>query len=262
MKKLLIFVFLGVLIPTSSWSQLSLSGKLNEKVIEGLVYALDQKKSSPDDILLVRTMASKKFYLVTDCIDSLIVGKEIIRADYTKFVDTTTRIDRDSVYDILWIKKKKYLTLLLPDSGIPFKKLSKRFTDERMDSLKADIKNLLDQAYFDRVSQKYDKLRTIRAEQFGEGLSQIIKDPDIIRTPIHYPEEARMNETQGQVEIAFVLTTSGEVADIYVLKKLGDGCTQAVINAIKELSNKLKAKNYTREENILFLFNINFILLQ
>lgn len=260
MKKLLIFVVLGALLPRYSWSQSSLASKLNEKVIEGLVYVLDQKKSSPDDILLVRTITSKKFYLVTDYMDSYIEGKQIAQFDYTKFVDTTTRIDKDSVYDILWIKKKKYLTLLLSDSSIPFKKMSKRFTDSTIDSLKAEIKNLLDQAYFERMNQKYEKLKIIMAKRFSEGLSQIFKDPDIIRVRVHYPEQARMNETQGQVEIAFVLTTSGEIDDIYVLQKLGDGCTQSVIDSIKELGNRLRTTNYTSDKNILFVFATDFIL--
>ncbi|MDD2962868.1 MAG: energy transducer TonB [Bacteroidales bacterium] len=261
MKKLLTIFVMGLLTPATSWSQTTLSGELNKKVIEGFTYIFNQKMLRPDDILIVQTIDSKKFFVVTGCMETYLEGKETDKSDYSKSVDAITRIHKDSVYDVLWIKKRNYLTLLLPDSGIPFKKLKGRFTDSKIDSLKADIKNLLDQAYFERVKQKYDKLKTIKAKNISDGLRQITNDPAIIHVRIDYPEEARMNETQGQVEVAFVLTTSGEIADLYVLKKLGDGCTQSVLSSIKELGNKLKAKSYSNEENILFIFAINFILI-
>lgn len=262
MKKYILIFLIATLLPAYSWTQTMRPEKIQAKIIEGLVYVLDQKKTSPDDILIIRTTASRKFYVVMSYNDTFAEAKEVTPPDLTAIHDNTVQIDKDSIYDILWVKKKKYQSIVLTDKEIPFKKLSSRFPDYKVDALQAEIKLLKDQAYYEGMKQKYSNLRIVRAQSFNDAFSQGFKNPDAVSARINYPEQAREHETQGQVKLGFVITISGDVEDIYVFQHLGDGCTASVITTIKEMSRELKERKYVGDENILFLCSIDFILIK
>lgn len=260
MKYLYFAIVVCFILPQKMWAQQNTNESIQSKIIEGLVYAIDQQKSSPNDLVICRTMLSKKFYLISSFNGTEIEAKEMTPPNLNKIIDLTIVISKDSIYDILWIRNKDYQTILLSDSEIPFKKLKSRFKDDKIKALKSDIKLLRDKAYFDEISVKYGDLKVIEARSLKELLLKIDKDTKLISADIIYPARAREYGTQGQVKIAFVLRVNCDIEDVFVLQHLEDGCTESVIKAFMELSAKLKEIKHDCTEDILYIVTTDFIL--
>ncbi|MDD2344760.1 MAG: energy transducer TonB [Bacteroidales bacterium] len=260
MKHFVLTIIVCLILPQKMWAQQNKNESIQSKIIEGLVYALDQHKSSPKDLVICRTVLSEKFYLISSFNGIEVEAKEITPPDLNKIIDLSIVINMDSIYDILWIRNKDYQTILLSDSEIPFKKLKSRFKDDKIKALKSDIKLLKDKAYFVEISTKYGDLRVIETTSLKELLLKSDKDAKLLSLDVVYPALAREYGTQGQVKIAYVMRKNCDIEDVYVLQHLEDGCTESVIKAIMQLSVELKEAQYDCKEDVLFLLAIDFIL--
>lgn len=57
--------------------------------------------------------------------------------------------------------------------------------------------------------------------------------------PIKYPQDARENDIQGTVYCRYVVDTLGNMKDIKIIKGLGGGGSQEIINVLTEFSKNL-----------------------
>ena len=92
-------------------------------------------------------------------------------------------------------------------------------------------------------------------------MSKILgKDYQIVQTPIIYPQQARMNGTEGRVILGYVFTKECEAKEMYLFKDIGDGCGQALINAIKEVFRKLRELGCKQEKVVFEVVETDYIL--
>ncbi|MDO9510122.1 MAG: energy transducer TonB [Bacteroidales bacterium] len=225
------------------------------KVIEGLRFVYCQQMKSPADMLLVKLHHKSGFCRVINLDDSLVEAKEVFPPDYMDMSEVSVEIAIDSVADIVWIKKKEFQTLKLKNSENPFKKLKSRFQNDTMESLQMQIsqlfKNMSLLDYQNRMQAKYPGLLMVK--KYGKGFPTILMESKSLFPFIVYPEEARMNGTQGAVALAFVITKNGDLDDeIHVIDYLGDGCTEAIIVGLKEMARQVKINNMTFENDIYY----------
>ena len=148
----------------------------------------------------------------------------------------------------------------MTNSENPFKGINTRFPSKTFDRLQPEIHELIKKSYLEEIKKKYGEIKVIRSGDLHQAYFQLTKDIELISVSINYPQQARMNGTQGIVEIGYVLTTEFEIADLKVFRDLKDGCTESVINSIKELNMKMKEKRYDQGENIYFEESVIFKL--
>ena len=60
---------------------------------------------------------------------------------------------------------------------------------------------------------------------------------EYVFTELKYPEEARKKNTKGKVIAKFVITKTGEVSSIQVLRDIGDGCGEEVVRVLESMNN-------------------------
>jgi protein TonB len=75
----------------------------------------------------------------------------------------------------------------------------------------------------------YEVMPTYR----GGGTEKIVQS---IQASVRYPAEALRNNVQGRVYVSFRVAPTGEVADMKIVKGLGNGLDEATIEAVKKLS--------------------------
>lgn len=78
-----------------------------------------------------------------------------------------------------------------------------------------------------KVQVNYDLLKGI------EELPELIGGEEAFHRTIEYPEKARRLGVEGIVEVEFMVDESGKVLDPVIVRSLGAGCDEAVLNAIK-----------------------------
>lgn len=83
-----------------------------------------------------------------------------------------------------------------------------------------------------------------------------------IYSNLNYPSKARNNGIKGTVEISFVITSSGKIDSIKILKDIGGGCGKSCVKAVKKL-NKLKwtpGKQGSEKVNVEYTIPLSFKL--
>ena len=132
-----------------------------------------------------------------------------------------------------------------------------------MNTLASEIKELKQEQdledYLRNVKAKYPDIVIRRVN----NISIAIEGSDGLNTitcSLIYPEEAKMNSTQGIVKIGYVVTKDGLVDDIIVIKGLENGCTESVFDCIEELSKKLREAGYAGEHEIYYEVEVPFRL--
>jgi len=73
-----------------------------------------------------------------------------------------------------------------------------------------------------------------------------------------YPEAAKQAGTQGRVTYEFVINKDGSISNVTILKDIGNGCGQAIINAIKAMPKWTPAKNNDHPVKSYFTGNFRF----
>jgi len=56
---------------------------------------------------------------------------------------------------------------------------------------------------------------------------------DYVNRNLVYPIEARMNKTEGKVYAQFLINYDGSISDIKIVKDIGDGCGDAVLEVLE-----------------------------
>ncbi|MEY2829800.1 MAG: hypothetical protein RIQ33_1658 [Bacteroidota bacterium] len=87
-------------------------------------------------------------------------------------------------------------------------------------------------------------------EKMGEWISENLK----------YPTRARDNTTEGKVILQFVVTETGAINDIKVIRDIGDGCGQAAIDVVKKMKSWNPGKQNGKAVAVQFTLPIQFSL--
>jgi hypothetical protein len=223
---------------------------IQNKIIEAIDLVAKETIENPKDIVLVRKYSSDKFYRILKFSDSILVTNLVLTPSPDNIQTEVFEIDKDSISDVIWLKKNKFQSLKMTNSENPFKGINSRFPSKTFERLQPEIHELIKKSYLEEIKKKYGEIKVISSGDLHQTYFQLTKDIELISVPINYPQQARMNGTQGIVEIGYVLTTEFEIADLKVFRDLKDGCTESVINSIKELNMKMKEKKYDQGENI------------
>lgn len=111
-----------------------------------------------------------------------------------------------------------------------------------------------------------------RSEFFGEIVEAIaieeiptfgggdVTISSYIAKTLKYPDEALLKGIQGTVFVAFVVTETGDVTQIKVLKGIGGGCDEVAMSVVKNMPKWLPGKRKGLAVNSRFTLPIRFIL--
>lgn len=261
MKKLTLLLIILTLKSYSVWSQTEIQNQIQEKIKEALEVVSKETIQNPKDLVFIRKYNSNRFYQVINFNKPKLVTNEVLPPSIDIHKNEIIEIETDSISDVIWVKKKKFQSLKMTNSENPFTKLNSRFPSKTFERLQPEIHELIKKSYLDEIKGKYGDIKVIKAGDLQQTYYQLTKDIELISVSINYPQRARMNGTQGIVEIGYVLTTEYEIVDLKVFRDLKDGCTESVINSINELNNKMKEKRYDQGENIyievIVIFKLN-----
>ena len=89
----------------------------------------------------------------------------------------------------------------------------------------------------------------------GEGQGAIVA---AIQERLVYPELARREKVTGRVFVSFVVTTTGKIVDIKVVKGLGAGCDEAAVQAVQQLPTLVPGKQNGRAVAVSFTVPVTF----
>lgn len=57
-----------------------------------------------------------------------------------------------------------------------------------------------------------------------------------LKSKLEYPKEAEKAGIKGRVFLSFIVELDGDISNIKVMRKLGHGCDEAAVSAIRKLS--------------------------
>jgi protein TonB len=77
---------------------------------------------------------------------------------------------------------------------------------------------------------------------------------------LRYPPFARQNGIEGVVIVEFVVHADGKVDDVKILRGVGGGCDEAVLNVMKSLPAWAPGKQNGRPVNVIFRMPVKFQL--
>lgn len=77
---------------------------------------------------------------------------------------------------------------------------------------------------------------------------------------IRYPELARKTNIQGTVHLSFVVSKTGEVHNIELLRGIGGSCDEEAIRVIKMMPAWVPGKQRGKAVNVAFNLPVNFVL--
>ncbi|WDF56365.1 TonB family protein [Mucilaginibacter sp. KACC 22063] len=89
------------------------------------------------------------------------------------------------------------------------------------------------------------------------GLDKLQK---LVAKQITYPQKAIDNNIEGTIEIAFLINKKGNMTDFKIVRGLGYGCDEEVINALKKIPKWKPAVYYGHPLNTPGTVSINFKL--
>lgn len=252
-----------VFLTFAGWGQTNAEIKIREKVREGLNYVLNEKETNVEDIVIVTATYLNGYYLITGSDDKSIVIKEVIPPNLSNYDDSSFTMLKDSVSDLIWVKGKTYQTLKMGDSQIPFRKLKKRFSCEKIELLQTDIYALNEQQYLEEITLKHGEFVICKTRELNKAIAQITSNQDISmpNLTVYYPVVARENNISGVTRIGFIITKNGSIDDIHVFQRLGGGCTESLISTVNNMSLQLKQKGYNNTKTYYIELTMSFTLI-
>ena len=259
--KLLIISF--ALLSLTGWAQTVSEQKIKVKIKEGLNYVLEEQRNNPEDLLIVVSKNSNSFYMVGGTDSMSLITKEVTPPDLANVSEYQTMISKDSVIDFIWVKGKTFQTLRMGDSQIPFRKLKKRFSCEKIELLQTDIYVLNEHKYIEEITLKHGELVICKTTDLNKAVALITSNQNIFMPTltVNYPVVARENNISGVTRIGFVITKNGTIDDIHVFQRLGGGCTESLISTVNSMSNQLIQKGYNNSKTYYIELTFSFILI-
>lgn len=107
----------------------------------------------------------------------------------------------------------------------------------------------------------------------GEKIFDFVEQPPVfpgggdaallnwINSHLRYPEKARENEVQGTVLLRFVVTKTGSVGDVQILKHADPDLDREAVRVIKELPKLKPGRHGGEPVNVWFQVPVRFQLL-
>ena len=83
---------------------------------------------------------------------------------------------------------------------------------------------------------------------------------EFIYANINYPEEARKNNIQGTIMIRYVITKTGNLRDIEVVRSIGGGCDEESLKVVQNMPKWIPGKQRGKNVNVQFNLPIKFKL--
>lgn len=83
---------------------------------------------------------------------------------------------------------------------------------------------------------------------------------NIINSNVKYPALARENEIEGTVVVSFIVTKSGEIANIEIMRDIGAGCGESVLKAMRKLGKFYPGKHNGRPVSVIYRLPVKFTL--
>ena len=93
--------------------------------------------------------------------------------------------------------------------------------------------------------------------QFVGGQNAMAK---FISTHLKYPKKAKRKHTEGKVFIKFIVSETGKVEKVEVLKGIGNGCDEAAKKVVEKMSNWIPGKQNGKAVAVYFNLPISFKL--
>ena len=91
----------------------------------------------------------------------------------------------------------------------------------------------------------------------GGGMQAII---EAIQSQIHYPPAALRQRIQGRVLVGFVIGKNGAVRDSKILRSVGGGCDEVVLNAVRRLPRFVPGRQQGKPVSVSFTVPVSFRL--
>ncbi|WP_338873159.1 M56 family metallopeptidase [Spirosoma sp. SC4-14] len=93
--------------------------------------------------------------------------------------------------------------------------------------------------------------------QFPGGMAKL---GEYLGENLKYPEAAQKAKVEGKVFVSFIVTKTGEIADIQILKGIGYGADAEAVRVVKNMPNWTPATQDGKAVNVKFNLPINFQL--
>lgn len=93
--------------------------------------------------------------------------------------------------------------------------------------------------------------------EFPGGIAALY---DYICCNVSYPAEAREQRITGKVCVSFVVELDGSIADVKILKDIGGGCGEAVVEAVKNMPRWTPGRLGGKPAPVTFNLPVNFNL--
>ena len=93
--------------------------------------------------------------------------------------------------------------------------------------------------------------------QFGNSEDDLLR---YLAKEIHYPKEARKKKTEGRVIAEFIVSKTGQVYDIHIIKGIGMGCDEEVVRVLQNMPAWQAARQNGKAVNCKFKLPVLFAL--
>ncbi len=105
------------------------------------------------------------------------------------------------------------------------------------------------------TTQVYDYTEIM--PEFKGGEAALLK---YLAKHIHYPESAQENNIEGRVIVRFVVTKTGEIDKISILRGIGGGCDEETLRVIKNMPRWKPGSQHGKSVSVLFTLPVVFKL--
>ncbi|GAB3994365.1 hypothetical protein GCM10028807_31960 [Spirosoma daeguense] len=123
---------------------------------------------------------------------------------------------------------------------------------------------------FEPASEETSQAKTVAQPSTGAVFTVVEQQPEYpggmralgqyLAKNLRYPAEARQKRVQGRVFLQFVVSTTGSVRDLRVLKGIGSGCDEEAIRVVSQMPNWTPGKQQGRPVNVQYNLPIQFSL--
>ena len=83
---------------------------------------------------------------------------------------------------------------------------------------------------------------------------------EFIYKNLEYPDEARKKGVHGTVVIQFIVTKSGDLEDLKVIRSIGGGCDEAALKVVQMMPNWIAGMQRGKNVDVQFNLPIKFLL--
>jgi TonB family protein len=112
--------------------------------------------------------------------------------------------------------------------------------------------SVIDKAEDERILTSVEQM-----PEFPGGIQGIIR---FLSTNIKYPEAARKLNVEGRVLVKFVVSNSGKVKNVILLRDIGYGCGEEALRVVRNMPDWKPGIQNGRPVNVYFTLPITFRL--